>query len=319
MTTLTDRYVDAALRSIPEDQRADIELELRASIDDAVEARIAGGEDQAVAEDAVLVDLGDPDHLAARYTGRPFALIGPARYGEWRRLLRTLLLVVPVAGLGVGIAGSIAGGDIVDVLWQMAAVMFNVAVQICFWTTLVFAVMDRTGSGERVRRPWRTDDLPEPSAGPQVTLGDTVLSVVVAVIAIAAMFWQRGSELVTVDGEGVPVLDPDHWSTWWPFLIVVLVADAVLALVAYHRGRWTANLAAASVVLDLLFAVPVIWLLATDRFFVPAFLAGLDWEGPDPSSVLTTTVGVTVVVVTVWSIGEVVWKAGIGRRRAVAV
>ena len=38
-TSLTDRYVDAAMRTVPEKQRADLAAELRASIDDQIDAR----------------------------------------------------------------------------------------------------------------------------------------------------------------------------------------------------------------------------------------------------------------------------------------
>ena len=39
MTTLTDRYIAATLRSVPEKSRGDLERELRASIGDAIDAR----------------------------------------------------------------------------------------------------------------------------------------------------------------------------------------------------------------------------------------------------------------------------------------
>jgi len=58
--TLTDRYVDAAMRTVPETQRDDLAAELRGSIDDQIEARLAEGEDHASAERAVLTDLGNP-------------------------------------------------------------------------------------------------------------------------------------------------------------------------------------------------------------------------------------------------------------------
>ena len=41
MTTLTDRYVWGVLRAVPEPQRAELEPEIRAMVDDAVEARAA--------------------------------------------------------------------------------------------------------------------------------------------------------------------------------------------------------------------------------------------------------------------------------------
>ena len=38
-TSLTDRYVDAAMRTVPEKQRHDLGAELRASIDDQIDAQ----------------------------------------------------------------------------------------------------------------------------------------------------------------------------------------------------------------------------------------------------------------------------------------
>ena len=58
--TLTDRYIDATVRSVPERQRADLSAELRSSIADQIEARVEGGADPAEAERAVLTALGDP-------------------------------------------------------------------------------------------------------------------------------------------------------------------------------------------------------------------------------------------------------------------
>ena len=42
-STLTDRYIDAAMRTVPEKQRADLAAELRASIDDQIDARVESG------------------------------------------------------------------------------------------------------------------------------------------------------------------------------------------------------------------------------------------------------------------------------------
>ena len=65
------------MRTVPEKQRADLSAELRASIDDQIDARVDDGEAPEAAERAVLTDLGDPDKLAAGYTDRPLHLIGP--------------------------------------------------------------------------------------------------------------------------------------------------------------------------------------------------------------------------------------------------
>ena len=60
---LIDRYVGATLRTVPESQRSDIEAELRASIEDALEARMEAGVDADTAKRHVLTEMGDPDRL----------------------------------------------------------------------------------------------------------------------------------------------------------------------------------------------------------------------------------------------------------------
>ncbi len=79
------------------EQRTDVERELRSSIADAVEDRIAAGEQRVAAERAVLEGLGEPTRLAAGYTGRPLYLIGPDVFPVYRHILRTLVsVVVPI-------------------------------------------------------------------------------------------------------------------------------------------------------------------------------------------------------------------------------
>src|SRR5215210_6168501 len=98
--TWTKRYLAVVLRSIPERQRADVERELRSSIEDAVEERVAGGEGRDVAERAVLEGLGDPSVLAGAYSGRPTYLLGPELFPIYRMVLvRILAVAVPIAAL----------------------------------------------------------------------------------------------------------------------------------------------------------------------------------------------------------------------------
>ena len=76
--TLTDRYVTATVRDLPDKQRAEVVRELRTTIADQIDARPEAGRPiSPEAERAVLTELGDPVRLAAGYSGRPLYLIGP--------------------------------------------------------------------------------------------------------------------------------------------------------------------------------------------------------------------------------------------------
>lgn len=64
--TYAERYIAAVRRARPDaSSHADVEKELRASLSDDIEARIAGGADPDSAERDALMAMGDPDRLAA--------------------------------------------------------------------------------------------------------------------------------------------------------------------------------------------------------------------------------------------------------------
>ena len=149
--TLTDRYVHAATRSLPEDQRADVADELRGSIGDRVEALIheQPGMDVYDAEYVAVEELGDPDRLSAGYSGKRLQLIGPELYPSYVRVLKSVLVVsVPSVTLVVAVVGALAGESVGGVIGGAAWMAFTVAVQICFWITLAFALTERGKTSE---------------------------------------------------------------------------------------------------------------------------------------------------------------------------
>ncbi len=154
---------------------------------------------------------------------------------------------------------------------------------------------------------WNPDQLPDDDGTGRVGLGETVSSIAFLVVAGLAVVWQQTSSPVTSGGESVPVLDPALWSAALPWLLLVLGGEAVVALVAYRRGRWSTGLAVANVVLDLAFALPVLALLWADALFNPAFVDVLVEGGwADAERDLTVSTAIGVLVVLVWSVVETV-------------
>jgi hypothetical protein len=311
MTTLTDRYLAATLRSVPAPRREEIATELRASIEDMIEGRSAGGQDTATAEREVLTELGNPAQLAARYADRRLQLIGPTYYLAWERLLKLLLSFVPaVVGVLVGLVEATDGKNPGGAVGAGIAAALQVVVQIAFWVTLVFAVIERTNTALNLPE-WTVDQLPDVRADRQITLTDTAAAIGWLVLVIAYLPLQHFHSFVPAsDGGNLPILDPALWSFWLPFLIAVLVATIGLEIAKYRAGRWTWPLVAVNAVLDLAFAVPVVWLLLTDRLLNPEFVAHFDWlgRGDNLNSVATLAVVGTILVV-LWDIVDSVVKA----------
>lgn len=310
--TMTDRYVAAALKGVHDDQRQDVAAELRGSIADAVDARMAQGDAPEAAERAVLVELGDPMRLAAEYTGRPLYLIGPAFYPDYVRLLRLLLsIVVPIVAVVVGAASAIGGDSPWNVLIAAIGSGFSVGVQLAFWVTLVFALIERSGAQPRsTASEWNLDDLPE-LPDRRIGLGETVASVTGLSLLIWFLLWQPGyQESLDAGGPSIPILDPALSTFWIPALVAVLLASIALELVKYRRGHWTAPLAAVNTVLNLAFAVPALWLISTDQLLNPDFLTAVSIGEFAPLAEQVPTVAAWVIaVVCVIDVAEGWWKA----------
>lgn len=310
-SSLTDRYVAAATRTIAPTQRDDIAAELRASIDDQVGALVETGASADVAERTVLTELGDPDRLAADYRESPTWLIGPTLYFPWLRLLKLLMwIVVPLAAFGVALGQTLAGATFGEVIGSMVVTMIGVIVHLGFWVTLVFAIIERSGARNAVpETPWTLDRLPEPRES-GATFPDMVGSLILVVLGAGALVWDRFIGFAP-SHPGLPLLDPDLWPWWIAGLFAVMAGDAVLAILVYRRGRWTAATATANAALQTVAAVAAIWLLLQQRLINPDFWPTVvtDGNAGELVPVLAVLTGFVIGGVAVWSIIDAFLKA----------
>jgi len=313
--TLTDRYVETAMRTVPEKQRPDLAAELRASIEDQIDARIAAGDPADEAERAVLTGLGDPDALAAQYTDRPLWLIGPRYYLTWWRLTKLLWAIVPACAVfGVALAQMLAGAGIGEVIGAIVPVVISVIVNIGFWTALVFFIIERNVGGKDIAlgAGWTLDQLPEKKergAG----LSDLIASLIFLLLAAGAVVWDRFVGLAYLaEGDGwMPALAPALWPGWILGLFVLIALEIALAVWVYLQGRWTPAAAAANAALNIAFVVPLLYLLTRDELLNPAvFPALLPAESAQTvMTILTLLLGFGAVGVALWDTIDAFLKA----------
>lgn len=289
--TLTERYVHEVVRRIPADQRDDVADELRATIADTVEAREA--EDPASAEREVLIEMGDPIRLAARYADRPLSLIGPEFYPAYIRLLKVLLsAVLPVVAAASVLIDVLDGEDLLPALAGGAGAVLTVGAQMFAWLTLVFVLVERSRTLERsVYGPgaWTPDDLSDlPRPGRQDAAA--YASAAWNSLLLALIVWQHVAEPYRADGDQMPVLDPALWSGWiWPIL-AGLAGVVTFELVRAAAHRWTVPLAACYAAAQALFALPLAWVLHQRMFLNPDFLTTVNGGWTVPDSLYTVTI-----------------------------
>ncbi|SCG70452.1 permease prefix domain 1-containing protein [Micromonospora humi] len=309
MSSLTDRYVAATLRTVPAPRRTELAEELRASIADMIDDRTAGGQDHASAEREVLTEMGRPEQLAARYSDRTLQLIGPRYYLVWWGVLRMLLTWIPaLAGTATGLVTATVGDEPGRAIGAAISVAFQTAVQVAFWVTLSFAVLERAQAPLGLPE-WTVDQLPEETGDRQISQPDSCASVVFLLGTIAVLVGQHFQRWSTDDGSRLPVLDPALWSFWLPALIAVLVATIGLEVAKYRARRWTWPLVAVNAVLNLAFAAPVVWLLLTDRMLNPELIDRFAWLREGGADDVARIAVVVTVVIAVWDVVDSVVKA----------
>ena len=315
-TTWTDRYITAVLKGIPEEQRADVNVKLRQLIDTSVLERMSLGEDPGTAERVVLRELGDPMRVSATYSGRSLSLIGPRFYPEYIRLLKLLVsIVVPIVTVVVGITTALTGESVWSVVLAALGSGFMVGIQVAFWITLVFAVIDRrTTDDSSVASEWDFDDLPEITEN-RIGLGDTLASITGLSLLVLFLLWQPTyQESFDPGGPSIPILNPALSTLWIPILIVILLASITLELIKYRTGKWTIPLAAVNSILSLSFAFSAIFIIASDQLLNTEFTAAITaGEFGTFIDLIPTIIAWVIAVVTAFDVTEGWWKALRGR------
>ncbi len=259
---------------MPQDRRDGVCARLRESIDVDVARLLAAGTPVLEAEREALEALGDPRRVADDAVG-PRWLVGPRVYSDYLRAMRTVAAIaLPIIAAAVAIASGLAGQNPVEVVLSAGAAVLGAAVQIAFWVTVAFVVVERCGTPAPSQgRSWTVAELPVPERA-RVGLGETVTGIVFSVLLIGVVLWPW-TYVPSAGSASVPVLSEDLRPEVTAFLVALLVAGIILDLVCYLRGHWTLLLAALNTLLDVAFAGIVISLVASERLFDPAFVEAL--------------------------------------------
>jgi hypothetical protein len=304
--TLADRYVHAATRGLSGDQREDVAHELRASIADRVESLHVEhrGISAAQAELTALVELGEPDRLAASYSGRPRQLIGPEVYPAYVRALRAILVTaVPLAAVVFAAIDGFEGAPIGAAIGGGAWMAFMVATQVAFWVTIAFALVERRRGADDVRQTlteqWTPDQLPELPQQRRGSVTEVATNIAWLGVLVTVIVLQHPRSPIYQGGERLPLLDPALWSFWLPLILVLIAVEMSLEVLKFALKTWTPRRATISLAVGALFAAPGVYLAATSQLFNPPAVIELQriWPGFDAG---TASSVVIVIALALW-------------------
>ncbi len=273
----TDRYVTEVSRMLPERNRADVVKEIRSLLQDALEAEAPGGQPTEAQVFAVLRQFGPPREMAMRYGASQY-LIGPLLYPTFITVLRVVVGIVLAVSL-FGVVLSLSQSSTPD-LGDFIGGVVGSMVQAAAWVVLVFALVERLNLRrelEKLDQTWDPRSLP--AAGnnaDRVSVVETIFTVIfntIFIVLLSANLDSLGRFVFQGSDWTSPEIFSAEFLRYVPWLIVMLVADVVLAVVTMIRGRWTPLLRVLAIGVNL-FGIALAWLMLTG----PSLAA---WEALD--------------------------------------
>ncbi len=182
---LIKRYIYAVTKHLPENKRQDVGRELQSLIDEALAERSQGALPTDADTKAVLMELGRPAELAAKYDPHAKdALIGQPHFSVYLRVLKIVLLAVTlgmtIASLLEGITGFEGNvfeffGNVLGNIWQSLLGAFA-------WVTAIFAILYQKDVKLDVDTE-DLEDLPEvPERRKQIKLSDIIVSFIFTIL-----------------------------------------------------------------------------------------------------------------------------------------
>lgn len=236
---LIDRYVNEVGRRLPRKNRADIQVELRSTLVDTLEARSEGEPSQ---EDVVtlLKEFGLPQQVAASYWPQGQYLIGPSLYPLFRMVVGIALLVfviVQLVLLGIALVFNQEVLTFTSALEIFAGMIGSVFTAFGI-IVIVFAVLQRFDVKPDVDdEDWDPRQLPQIEEVDTVSRGGTVAEITFGLVIIGILLFLP-DKIGFVISPGLEIVLNPVLSSYIPLLILSLLLGIALDVVLLWRGRW---------------------------------------------------------------------------------
>ena len=249
---LIDRYVSEIGKRLPRKSRADIETEIRSTLEDMLEERAEKTgrpvDDEMVKE--LLKEYGAPDKVAATYLPEQY-LIGPKLFPIFWLVLKivgVVLTVLAIVGFGVRFGMSDMSMQAFGAQLAKSALEYFGGIISAFGNiVLIFAILERalpkSEYENELNEGWDPAELTKEPEPDDVRIWEPVVAIVFTLVgllvfnlypqAIGISFLSNGQWTST------PALSEAFFRIL-PWLNVVWVLGIILQVMLLRQGRWTA-------------------------------------------------------------------------------
>lgn len=294
---MIERYIYQVNRFLPGRNKKDILKELRTLIWDMIEERTKGRTLEKKDVEIVLMELGTPAELAAKYGEKKRYLIGPELYPRYIWILKIVLLIAVIAGpaavlisrmtsgLDVGFAGT--GQLWFMAVWEMLEAIFGSAVTAFAMVTLIFAIMERAGVPGNIFSFQEGMDFlpPVPDKKARISKGDPIASLIFLMILLVIMVFipQFIGAVVYRDGvmTRIPIFQLSVLKRAMPLFYIWFACSAVAEIVKLVEGRYTMRLTVVVLIGNGISLLLSIFIFTQFKIWNPQFIPQLQEAFPE--------------------------------------
>ncbi len=246
---LLDKYVSEVGKYLPRKNRADIEAEIRSTLEDMLEERNQASLENEAEVIALLKEYGEPRKVAESYIG-PRYLIGPRLYPTFELILKIVLACVLGAGLlGYGVSASItdsfAGPDFLSFLGQFWLGLLGGMMNAFGSLVLVFAILERVlpaSELEEVAEEWNPADLAKEPDPDEVKMSEAIATIIFTVAGLVIFNLYPNVVGLAFNTDGVwtfiPILSKVFF-TYLPWINLLGVLQIIFNLYQLRQRVWT--------------------------------------------------------------------------------
>lgn len=290
---LIDIYIQEVTRRLPEKNRKDIALELQSTIEDMLPENYTEVEVK-----DVLEKLGSPVMLASGYLERPMHLIGPRYFDIYVTLLKLILPIAATIALIVTISEGIFSANaeeavintILSIIGHGIWGILSTVMQVFFWITLVFAILERTDTVNdqlpltTSLKKWTPDDLKSiPYIKKEKRISKAEIFGSLLVIGIFAAIYFNAVRLLGVyekiDGKLqmiMPTFNQDVLQSYCLIVVIAIAVEIALVCLKFVSGQWTMKVAYMSLVRNAVSTLVFIIIFSNTSLINPDFIVYLE-------------------------------------------
>ena len=222
---LIDKYISEVGKHLPRKNRADIEAEIRSTLEDMLEERAqgAGPADEATVME-VLKEYGAPRQVAAKYKTHQY-LIGPRMFPIFEKVARIVLIVVfgvSLIGLATSLVqSSLTGPEFVSAIGKWIGGLFTGLIAAFGNIVIVFAIIERTKAVDEFEKEvneWDPKELQQEQDPDEVDKADHVATIIFSTLALVVFNLYPDLLSIRYISDGTWVTVPIITSTFFSFL-----------------------------------------------------------------------------------------------------